>query len=514
MITLEKEPEDYSGVNNPIWLKATTDNIWAVTGVKNSQQHAIAVGSLLDGDYFEYVVQGVAYRFTFVAGAAGDNEISLTGITGFIIADAISASRDLGLWFSILFLPGIPDFIQFDARDYGVKYNIDIYFNGGAVGGAGTGVDWERKPGFRMLMDVFMNAETGTIGTYEPIPDTDYTDVWANFYIENVLKPYLFSQAPKAGNTGLMTTNRTVRKYWAKIYEKTFGTNAINYNGLTEVDERWAFAGGTDWDKWGRDKADISTDFFSTNSGRRFLSLKPKNSYIHRTEEQYVYFWCRKESGANASLNATWQVYYKDGTFEIKPLVYAAVENEVAIVPAWLDAITGLAQDADNIVRVRLVLGYAMGGGGDVSSEAWVWDVMPETMFGKNVQIKNSMGGYDSWMMTGGTDQQKITEATVSSAPIADGYFDEKAEPLPAVMGTDTRQRIEQNKVMKLSSGWMNRAHVEWMVNELGSSILILDGNQWVEWRISDKNVGNVVDGAGMQQVNITIEEAFVSNRN
>lgn len=513
MITLVKEPNEYAGVMNPVWIKATTDNMWQTTGVKAVYSFAVAVGTIVATDYIEFVIGGVAYRWTFVAGTAGDEEITLTGLTGPIIVAEMIKTRFIGNNYSLLWVPGTPDLIVVTAKDYGAEWNMTVNYNGTPFGTQSpAGVDWVRKDGFRLLMDVFLTGTDAPIGTYEPVPDTDYTTVWANFYIENVLKPYLRSQPPKAGNTALMTTANTVRKYTAKMYEKTIGATKVNYYNELPVTERWAYNGGTDWDKWPRDKGALSTDYFSVNAARKFLSRKPKNSYIYRNEQQYVYWWCEK-GGTNDSLNAQWTVYYKDGTNEVETLVYAAVENEVAIVPAWLDAITGLAQSRDNIIRAKLVLSYNQSSGGAVYSETWLWDVMPDTPYKKNIQLKNSLGGYDSWMMTGGAEQGKQTESIVSSAPIADGYFDTPATPYAAVMGTDTGQRIEQNKILKLNSGWLNKAHAEWMVNELGSSLLILDGTLWVEWRITDKSVGSVKDDADMQEVVVVVVEAFVSNR-
>lgn len=515
MITLANEPETYSGINNPVWLRAETDGMWQTTGYKAEYSFPVAVGTIVATDYFEFVVNGVTYRFDMVAGVAGEGEISVTGLTGAILVAEFAKDRNLGNWFTITFVPGIPDTVEFVAKDYGADYNMTAEFNGISVGSQTTaGVDWVRKNGFRLLMDVEIEGESGVVGTYEPIPATDYTDVWADFFIENVLKPYLKTQPPKAGNTGLLTTEETVRKYTCTVFEKSVGTDKINYYARKDVTSRWAWNGGVDWDKWPSLKAALSTDYFTQNTGRKFLSMKPKQSYIRRNEEQYVYFWCEKESGTNSSLNAQWTVYYKDGTNEVETLVYAAVENKVAIVPAYLDIITGLSQSLDNVLRMRLVLSHTMSVGGPVSSEAWVWDVLTDVPYKTYVQIKNSMGGYDSWAMSGGAEHAKETLGEMTAAPLADGYLDTVATPYPATMGTDGKVRLEQKRSMKLNSGWLNKEHAEWMMNELGSSLLVHEDDRLVEWVVANKVIAGKKDDGAMQEIEITIEQAFVTNRN
>lgn len=515
MITITKHPEDYSGILNPIALKAITDNLWQTVGAKTDGRINVTVASIVNGNYLQIIINGIIYQWTFVTGTAGADQISLTGLSISTIVAAINANRDLYNKYEITALTG-PDRMKMVARNFG-NNDFTINTNNGsafALSGMTTaGVDYVRKEGFRILADVYLNGVSEPIGTYEPIPDTDYSTNWATIFIENVLKPYLKSIPPKCKNTGMISTTETVKMYSVKLYEKYLVSQQPKYYNLANITDKYAFNGGFNYGKWPVNNVDISNDYFTVTTNRKFLTQKPRQSYLHRHEEQYLYFWCGGDGSGNLALIARWTVYYKDGTDETLDVTYAPVTDKVAIIPAWLEAITGLSQSKDNIIAAEMKAIYDYSGGGSVESEVFTWEIMPAVNINQCIQIKNSMGGYDSWMMTGDITTSIVTESIETQTVIGEEYLDPGASPYKTVEATDGKTRITQRAAIKLGSGWLDKEHADWMISTVADTVLVQVDDMLHPYRVTDKNSSPVSEDSEMLEVVITLEEAFISNR-
>jgi hypothetical protein len=516
MITITDQPELFFGVNNPIHFLANTDNLFVSPPYVAERYIDLILGSIAPGNTITLTINGTAHVFTFVSAVPGNNEIAVTLVSAASIAAGIAKNREIFNWFTITSSTG-PDKVHLVAKNFGSKYSISFATNNGSAFSSSSftnGSNGTRQDDFKLVADIFIEGISEKVGTYEAIPNTDFINAWSTFYIENVIKPHMEVMPPKALlSSSVLECDTIVRKISMRFYERFLnGSNPLYYN-LVTLEPGSAFAGGISFDKWSIDRADLSNDYFETTSARKFLSLKPLASYIGRNEQNWLYLWCGGDGTGNAALQSHWTVYYKDGTSENKTLTYAAVLDKVAIIPAYLDAITGLAQSLDNVLRATLYVSYAFTGGGTVTSEVRQYDLKLKSISERNIQIKNSIGGYDSWLFTGGDTTAKNTEGIQTKLNTPSSYLAIPSSPYPTVTGTDRKSRLEQKKNMKLNSGWLDKNHADWLLEEIGSVVLVFDVDRLVEWTVTDKSIGPVKDIADMHEVSLTIEQAFVTNR-
>jgi hypothetical protein len=365
-ITVNKKPQLYSGVKNPLYFDVSTDNFVTEPGTAAIHSLSINTANFNNDDYLEFTFSNGEYvKYVFHSSTTGCDYINPNAwsFPEDVMADLLS-NRIIAEYFTIHDMGS--DTYELRAKEVGNLYDPQITsFNSSFINVSTptAGVDKATRPNMRILADIYNTDTDELITTLEALvhdPDSITFDIAEHIeHLIGVTLPDFEQQDSKAAPNHILRINVKFYEYFDNKYcSKTDAGNFVIFNG------------GLPYNVWTTDI--VYTDFFEDDAARRFFTTKIDYTPIRYNQQGALYLYV---DGTPTQLNVSLLVQYRDGETENINYELSSVSNSVAIIPVGLSQIDQMfSQDKSEVAVYNITVSF-----GDTTSEtkSFTCDIMP-----------------------------------------------------------------------------------------------------------------------------------------
>jgi hypothetical protein len=410
-ITVNKKPQLYSGVKNPLYFDVSTDNFVTEPGTAAIHSLSINTANFNNDDYLEFTFSNGEYvKYVFHSSTTGCDYINPNAwsFPEDVMADLLS-NRIIAEYFTIHDMGS--DTYELRAKEVGNLYDPQITSLNSSFINVSTptaGVDKATRPNMRILADIYNTDTDELITTLEALvhdPDSITFDIVEHIeHLIGVTLPDFEQQDSKAAPNHILRINVKFYEYFDNKYcSKTDAGNFVIFNG------------GLPYNVWTTDI--VYTDFFEDDAARRFFTTKIDYTPIRYNQQGALYLYV---DGTPTQLNVSLLVQYRDGETENINYELSSVSNSVAIIPVGLSQIDQMfSQDKSEVAVYNITVSF-----GDTTSEtkSFTCDICPEEKpwF---MMFQNCYGGMDTLLLSGVLENEKAYEHLISDKNIPKAYF-------------------------------------------------------------------------------------------
>jgi hypothetical protein len=139
-------------------------------------------------------------------------------------------------------------------------------------------------------------------------------------------------------------------------------------------------------------------------------------------------------------------------------------------------------------------------------SRTYTYDSSPESRYPINLLFLGSPGGWDTWLCNGDTEVTTERKTVEFSSPLALN---------PTIEDEVTQiHSIEQNKIYKANTGYLDKVHYDWLYNEIGKSTnaRLINSSGEFEYIIIKKCEGKYTSDENLFNVSIEFQKTVEEN--
>lgn len=293
------------------------------------------------------------------------------------------------------------------------------------------------------------------------------------FDVAGIMKSYVSTPAPVVGTTTIQRFTQPLQNVYI-VYGERYDEYKNNY--------RRAFLGGQTNVSWVLNSAlgslDINTltAYTCDNSGFqqiKYLTASPSPKQTYLDSNEWLCFLYSNSNGSQLSsqhFSFQLDINYVDGT---QDAAWAEISQTAVSIGGYYCAnvsasqlFTGMTYNGKLIksYTVRLVRQQNLGAPIQVMGEDKEYIVLNEchTEGAREFQWTTNLGGMDSFWFNGEMETTPSRRITTFTQPVS--YTPSRTDKQTII------KSIDYSKSYKSYSGYINEAHVEWLMNELSKS--------------------------------------------
>lgn len=472
MITILQKPENLVFAKSPVWIRASSDNLYSAQGSYAS------LTILITGD----AVNGNSFRFTFMGKQLQFTCATVPDTSGYQFTPA--SASNLPTILSDLFFKNYQvsanytvslqgDEIILTAKQKGVASSISIsnITVSGMSGTAVAGTDQIVRTNFKIILQLFENDHL----FYEEQLDVD-TEGLFETNISELLTPYLETKFISGTQTDVIHLNSDMsRKFSFRLAEYYDYTVRL----FTSVNSFYALKGGYSkrFEQYLNTNAITAHDWL-TSPVILFLTWMPNGINIATNQASKIYF---VNATSVSGLRLVCDMYEDEVNFESIQLDELNNINpfdvfEIDISPARFSL--------ESYVRYDM---YLTNWAGDIITEKLTFYPFTETKpFYYDVAFCNSLGGYDIVRLRCKAEQEADYEhilAESSAGSDFDFYDSEKI-----------KLNTFETEKLTLFTEWLTSESLDWMRDLYFSKDVILLGENPTKYIVTSKKRNKRVD--------------------